>query len=207
MGIVGGKVGYRLLRYLLRVSPGNELTTAYDGRSKMEQLFGPDIWNELADKTVVDFGCATGMESVEIAQHTNARIIGLDIREDALAKARQRANDAGVCDRVFQVFLFVEFRERFRRIQIKERSFGFVERELVGAIAKLAQHRVTERLFAAISLRRRHREYIYVGEDAVRDCAHRDCDSKWTEFAERISNDRRRNNPKHNESETVGQPR
>jgi len=99
LGIVGGKFGYRLLRYLLRVSPGNELTTAYDGRSKMEQLFGPNIWNELADKTVVDFGCATGMESVEIAQHTNAKIIGLDIREDALAKARQRAKDAGVGDR------------------------------------------------------------------------------------------------------------
>ena len=66
----------------------------------MEQLFGPNIWKELRDKTVIDFGCATGAESVEIAQHTNARITGLDIREDALTKARQRASDAGVADRV-----------------------------------------------------------------------------------------------------------
>ena len=100
MGIVGGTIGYKLLRYLARVSPGNEITTAYDGRSKMEQLFGPNIWKDLANKTVVDFGCATGAESVEIAQHTNAEITGLDIREDALAKARQRAKDAGVADRV-----------------------------------------------------------------------------------------------------------
>lgn len=100
MGIVGGIVGYKLLRYLARVSPGNETTTAYDGRSKMEQLFGPKIWKDLTDKTVVDFGCATGAEAVEIAQHTNADITGLDIREDALAKARQRAKDAGVADRV-----------------------------------------------------------------------------------------------------------
>jgi SAM-dependent methyltransferase len=100
VGIVGGTLGYKLLRYMVRVSPGNELTTAYDGRSKMEQLFGPNIWNELANKTVVDFGCATGAESVEIAQHTNAEITGLDIREDALTKARQRAKDAGVANRV-----------------------------------------------------------------------------------------------------------
>jgi len=99
LGLVGGAVGYRLLSYLSRVSPGNEVTTAYEGRSKMEQLFGLSIWSELSDKSVIDFGCATGMESVEIAQHTNARITGLDIREDALAKARVRASEAGVGDR------------------------------------------------------------------------------------------------------------
>lgn len=100
MGIVGGTIGYKLLRYCARVSPGNLVTTAYEGRSKMEQLFGPDIWKELTNKTVIDFGCATGAESVEIAQHTNATITGLDIREDALAKARKRAEDAGVADRI-----------------------------------------------------------------------------------------------------------
>jgi len=96
LGIVGGRVGYQLLRWLARIAPGNEITTAYDGLSKMEQLFGPSVWNDLADKTIVDFGCATGAESVDIAVHTNSRIIGLDIREDALAKARQRAQQAGV---------------------------------------------------------------------------------------------------------------
>ncbi len=100
MGLIGGTIGYKLLQYFVRVSPGNLVTTAYDSRSKMEQLFGPNIWAELRDKTVIDFGCATGAESVEIAQHTNARITGLDIREDALAKARKRAEDAGVADRV-----------------------------------------------------------------------------------------------------------
>ena len=100
LGFVGGTVGYKLLRYCAKVSPGNLITTAYNGRSKMEQLFGRGIWEELNNKSVIDFGCATGAESVEIAQNTNAKITGLDIREDALVKARQRAAEAGVADRI-----------------------------------------------------------------------------------------------------------
>ena len=69
MGIIGGEVGYRLLRQLVPISPGNEITTAYDGVSKMEVLFGADIWNELRDKTIVDFGCESGIEAMDMAQH------------------------------------------------------------------------------------------------------------------------------------------
>jgi len=96
LGIIGGEVGYRLLRRLVKVCPGNEVTTAYDGVSKMEVLFGPQIWGELADKTVVDFGCAAGVEAIDMAQHGVSRVIGLDLREEALAKARRAAKEAGV---------------------------------------------------------------------------------------------------------------
>lgn len=99
MGIIRGKIGYSLLRSLVGISPGNEETSAYDGRSKLEILFGPNIWGELANKTVLDFGCATGVESIDIAQHGAARVIGIDTREDALAKARERADEAGVGNR------------------------------------------------------------------------------------------------------------
>jgi len=64
VGLVGGQIGYRLLNSLAKVSPGNEITTAYDGKSKMEVFFGPEIWDELADKTVADFGCDEGIEAV-----------------------------------------------------------------------------------------------------------------------------------------------
>ncbi len=96
MGIIRGELGYRLLRRLVKVCPGNEITTAYDGLSKMEVFFGPQIWGELADKTVIDFGCAAGVEAIDMAQHGVSRVIGLDLREEALAKARRAAKEAGV---------------------------------------------------------------------------------------------------------------
>jgi SAM-dependent methyltransferase len=101
MGIIGGRLGYRLLRALNSVSPGNEITTAYDGHSKMEVLFGPQIWSQLADKTVVDFGCESGFEAIDIAQHGVQRVIGIDIREGPLEGARRKAVEAGVANRCF----------------------------------------------------------------------------------------------------------
>jgi SAM-dependent methyltransferase len=99
VGIIGGSMGYQLLRRLDKVSPGNEISTAYDGVSKMEVLFGPEIWKELSNKTVVDFGCENGVESIDMARHGVGRVIGVDIREDALAGARKAAEDAGLSDR------------------------------------------------------------------------------------------------------------
>ena len=96
MGVLGGELGYRVLSRLQKVCPGNEVTTAYDGRSKMEVFFGPQIWRELADKTVLDFGCEGGVEAIDMAQHGVPRVIGLDIREEPLATARVAAKEAGV---------------------------------------------------------------------------------------------------------------
>jgi SAM-dependent methyltransferase len=81
---------------LARVCPGNEITTAYDGLSKMEVFFGPNIWDELADKTVLDFGCEAGVEAIDMAKHGVRRVIGLDIREEPLVPARLSAIKAGV---------------------------------------------------------------------------------------------------------------
>lgn len=98
MGLLGGTIGYRLLRYLSPGSTGNNDYTAYQDRSKLEVLFGEDIWDEFANKTVIDFGCEGGIDSVEIAQH-GARVIGIDLYENSLERARQRARTAGVEDR------------------------------------------------------------------------------------------------------------
>ena len=85
----------------MKVCPSNDVTTAYDGLSKMEVFFGPQIWRDLADKTVIDFGCEAGIEAIDMAQHGVGRVIGLDIREEPLKMARDAAKKAGVdnsCD-------------------------------------------------------------------------------------------------------------
>jgi 2-polyprenyl-3-methyl-5-hydroxy-6-metoxy-1,4-benzoquinol methylase len=95
---IGGPLGLASLRLsnsLLRWYYGGEPKlmdgSAYAGKSKMEVLLGPDIWDDIRDKTVLDFGCGTGSESIEMAQHGARRVIGLDIVEKALAQARENA--------------------------------------------------------------------------------------------------------------------
>jgi hypothetical protein len=78
---------------------GNEISTAYDGHSKMEVLFGAEIWKELTNKTVIDFGCEDGVETIDMARPWSRKVIGLDIREDALGRARAAAQEAGMDDR------------------------------------------------------------------------------------------------------------
>jgi SAM-dependent methyltransferase len=104
-GVIGGELGYRLLRCL---SPGGKEifrpSTAQDAEadvSKLERKFGPQIWEELKDKVVLDFGCGTGTDAIEIARHGAKQVIGLDIRQWLLAEATLAAKGAGVADRCF----------------------------------------------------------------------------------------------------------
>lgn len=99
MGVIGGTVGYRLLRFLSPGTTGNNEYTAYQENSKVEVLFGPQIWKELEGKVVLDFGCETGIEAIDLVQHGVRKVIGLDLYESSLAGARRRAEAAGVADR------------------------------------------------------------------------------------------------------------
>lgn len=100
MGFIGGSLGYRLLK---RINPGgardNCSGDGYAGRSKIEVLFDKSVWSDVQGKTVVDFGCGTGTEAIEIARRGARRVIGLDIRESVLAAGREAAMSAGVSDR------------------------------------------------------------------------------------------------------------
>ena len=99
MGIIGGSVGYHLLR---RISADGETGycdgSAYEGVSKIETLLGNKIWAETKDKVVIDFGCGDGEDAVEVAARGAKRVIGVDIRERALANARKRAEARGLSD-------------------------------------------------------------------------------------------------------------
>lgn len=95
MGFIGGSIGYHVLR---RISPGGTIGgctgDAYRDQSKLETLFGPRIWERLVGKTVIDFGCGPGEDTVDICMHGAGHVIGVDIREDFLQQARQRADQA-----------------------------------------------------------------------------------------------------------------
>jgi SAM-dependent methyltransferase len=95
MGVLGGAVAYRLLRM---INPGGVKDrcdgSAYAGNSKLEVLFGKTIWQEIVGKVVIDFGCGSGGEALEMAARGARKVIGIDIRESNLQQARQAAERA-----------------------------------------------------------------------------------------------------------------
>src|SRR3989449_10304960 len=100
-GFIGGDFGYHVLRYAGRHAVRQPACdgSAYGHRRKRETLLGPGIWEALAGKVVLDFGCGVGIDTIEFAGRGARRVIGLDIREDVLEPARRGADTAGVADR------------------------------------------------------------------------------------------------------------
>ena len=100
MGIIGGELGYQLLR---RISVDGETGycdgSAYANVSKLETLLGEEIWDKTKDKVVIDFGCGDGEDAVDVAERGARKVIGIDIREHALERASRRATARGVADR------------------------------------------------------------------------------------------------------------
>ncbi len=87
---------YWMLKKAYPKSPDLLNEQVYAGRSKLADLLGEELVNRIAGKTVIDFGCGVGTQAVEMAQRGATRVIGLDIRENELEIARQKAIDAGV---------------------------------------------------------------------------------------------------------------
>jgi len=102
MGVVGGTYGVRILTAL---SPDGKsgladgVAPAYRNRSKLEVLLGPEIWQQIRGKVVVDFGCGEGEEAVELVEHGAAHVIGVDISQRWLDHAAAVASARGVADR------------------------------------------------------------------------------------------------------------
>ena len=92
---------YRILRKISPGAPDNCSGGAYRGKSKLEVLMGKEFFARIPGKTVIDFGCGEGADAVEMAERGARKVIGIDIREDVLQSARERARGAGVenvCD-------------------------------------------------------------------------------------------------------------
>ncbi len=99
MGFVGGELGYQVLRRISRDgNTGHMDGSVYRKRGKLETLFGPEIWEQIKGRTVIDFGCGSGGEVVEMARHGAHRVIGIDIQEHFLAQGQAAAKQAGVLE-------------------------------------------------------------------------------------------------------------
>ena len=86
-------------RILKTISPGvpdHPASSIYEGKSKLTVLMGDEFFAKIAGKTIIDFGCGEGADAVEIAERGARRVIGIDVREDVLETARQKALRAGV---------------------------------------------------------------------------------------------------------------
>src|ERR1700686_3284853 len=100
-GIIGGALGDQILRWIGGNAPKESIghKNPYQSQSKLEVLFGPQIWTELKGKVIIDFGCGDGEQVIEIAQHGALRAIGIDIREKVLNIGRLVAEKAGIADK------------------------------------------------------------------------------------------------------------
>jgi SAM-dependent methyltransferase len=101
MSLIGGGLGIALLNLASRNGAVErcDIATAYIGRSKLEVLLGPRIWDQTRDKDVLDFGCGPGGEAVEIAEHGARHVFGVDLRQKWLDLAEAHAEEHGVADR------------------------------------------------------------------------------------------------------------
>ncbi len=91
-------IQYRILKTISPGAPDSCSGSVYEGKSKLAVLMGEEFFAKIAGKTVIDFGCGEGADAVEMARSGAKRVVGIDIREDVLQAARQRAVSAGVQD-------------------------------------------------------------------------------------------------------------
>jgi SAM-dependent methyltransferase len=101
MSLIGGAFGIALLNLASRNGAVErcDIATAYIGRSKLEVLLGPRIWDVTRNKDVLDFGCGPGSEAVEIAEHGARHVVGIDLRQRWLDLGVEHAAERGVADR------------------------------------------------------------------------------------------------------------
>lgn len=100
MGIIGGKLGYFILcRITKNIALSNQKGKSCDRKDELNALFGNQFFQEISGKTVIDFGCGEGQQAVEMALKGARKVIGIDIQESLLEKARELALRYNVGDR------------------------------------------------------------------------------------------------------------
>jgi SAM-dependent methyltransferase len=94
MAVIGGRIaGLILSRYEWNETA---VSQGYEGMGKLAALFDPATLARLRGKTVVDFGCGRGQEALELARGGAAEVIGLELRDELIAKAQADLAKSGI---------------------------------------------------------------------------------------------------------------
>lgn len=96
MAIIGDAVGYSLLRAIAPRKYSQECDEIDSNDTKLEQFFGEDIFDIIHGKSIIDFGCGTGNQAVQMAKMGAGKVIGIDIQESRLATGRKLAEQLSV---------------------------------------------------------------------------------------------------------------
>ena len=87
---------YRILKIIAPSVRDHHGISAFEGKSKLKVLLGDDFLGRIKGQRVADFGCGEGSEAIEMARFGAREVIGVDIREEVLSIAREKAKLAGV---------------------------------------------------------------------------------------------------------------
>lgn len=99
IGPVLSELQYRLLTKIAADVPQAMSGSAYAGKSKLRIVLGDELLALIRDRTVIDFGCGEGLETLDLVRHGAGKVTGLDIRESVLDTATRNARAAGLDDR------------------------------------------------------------------------------------------------------------
>jgi len=99
MGIIGGQIGYSLLKTISPRKPTPNTADPYTPDTNLPYYFGDDFIDVIQGKTVIDFGCGRGFQAVEMAKRGAGKVIGLDIQEKMLSIGVDLAKKSSVNDR------------------------------------------------------------------------------------------------------------
>jgi SAM-dependent methyltransferase len=92
------RLQYRMLRRIAPGEPTQMSGAVYRNRSKLTMLLGEELLARIRDRDVLDYGCGSGTEAIEMAGVARS-VYGLDIVPRLLAEAAAQAREAGVADR------------------------------------------------------------------------------------------------------------
>jgi SAM-dependent methyltransferase len=101
---LGGALGFWILDALTKsfgAAPWTDNNPEFMGttQSKLERFFGPEIWERLKGRTVLDFGAGRGIDAVDAAAHGSAAVYGAEVLASYRETADALAQRYGVADR------------------------------------------------------------------------------------------------------------
>ena len=111
------RVSEKLLLLLSRKPESNDYPVAFLNLNNALDLLCkafPPILNDIKDKIILDFGCGSGAQAVELVNNGASFVVGIDTNPKALEKAKNCAKREGIENRTkFEDVLRKDDKERF----------------------------------------------------------------------------------------------